>query len=284
LFRPADLGDYGATLSAAYVVDDGMHHSYVVAFTDLPGRQDVFHLTSSDGLSWQVDENDPFEDLGIGFSPPGPVPGSIVEVDDGWAMYFWGVPVTETQRSSIYRATADSPAGPWVADPEPVLEIGAAGMWDDLALDFPSVVVTDDGYEMLYSAVGTTRPGTSSIGLASSQDGIEWTKEPDRLIDAGDCGSGEADWAAMPRLLTSVDGYLLIYDAERTTAAARSDDLRDWECVGEGPLLSYRDVPGGSGGIHSFSVARDGDRIAVLVESLVEGGSVMWFGEGVELE
>jgi hypothetical protein len=33
-----------------------------------------------------------------------------------------------------------------------------------------------------------------------------------------------------------------------------------------------------------LAAARDGERLMVLVESLVEGGSEMWLGEALDLE
>ena len=71
---------------------------------------------------WHIDENPPFEELGLELSPPGPIPGSVIQAEDGtWVMYLWGVPAPQSEGAVIYRATASSPAGPWVADPEPVL-------------------------------------------------------------------------------------------------------------------------------------------------------------------
>ena len=78
----------------------------------------------------------------------------------------------------IYRATAPSPAGPWVADPEPVLGLGEAGAWDDLALDFPAVVPMGGGYLMLYGGIDGNE--TTRIGVATSDDGISWQKDPNR--------------------------------------------------------------------------------------------------------
>ncbi len=74
VLEASDLGDghYGAILSAAYFVADGLRHAYVVGFGDARGDQEVFHATSSDGLAWEIDENPPFEELGLELSPPAP--------------------------------------------------------------------------------------------------------------------------------------------------------------------------------------------------------------------
>ena len=95
MLEASDLGDghYTAILSAAYFVADGMRHAYVVGFADEPGDQEVFHVSSSDGLAWEIDEDPPFEQLGLELSRPGPIPGSVIQADDGtWVMYLWGIP------------------------------------------------------------------------------------------------------------------------------------------------------------------------------------------------
>src|SRR4051812_32614255 len=56
VLEASDLGDghYTAILSAAYFMADGMRHAYVVGFADEPGDQEVFHVSSSDGLAWEI--------------------------------------------------------------------------------------------------------------------------------------------------------------------------------------------------------------------------------------
>ena len=58
-------------------------------------------------------------------------------------------PAPGARGADLYRATAPEAAGPWTADPAPILR-GTAGAWDSQGLDFPSVVHTSTGYLMLY--------------------------------------------------------------------------------------------------------------------------------------
>jgi hypothetical protein len=269
-------GHYGAILSAAYFVADGLRHAYVVGFGDARGDQEVFHATSSNGLDWQIDENPPFDELGLELSPPGPIPGSVIQVGDGtWVMYLWGVPAPQSEGAVIYRATASSPAGPWVADPEPVLGLGEPGAWDDLALDFPAVVPMGDGYLMLYGGIDGTE--TTRIGVATSDDGISWQKDPEPVLAADSCGKLGARYAAQPRPIAMDDGYLLLFDQDRETAMATSTDGHAWTCVGPDPLLVAEDVPGGQG-IHTIAATDVDGGVSMLIESLIDGGSEIWLG------
>jgi predicted GH43/DUF377 family glycosyl hydrolase len=56
----------------------------------------------------------------------------------------------------------------------PVLDKGAPGEWDDSWIESPSVVKVGGTYYMLYTGVGT--PYRFGIGLATSPDGVAWTK------------------------------------------------------------------------------------------------------------
>ena len=279
MLEASDLGDghYGAILSAAYFVVDGLRHAYVVGFGDSRGDQEVFHATSTDGLTWEIDDTPPFEELGLELSPPGPVPGSVLQAEDGtWLMYLWGVPAPQVEGAVIYRATASSPAGPWVADPEPVLPLGEAGAWDDLALDFPAVVPMGDGYLMLYGGIDGSE--TTRIGVATSDDGITWNKDPEPVLMADSCGKLGARYAAQPRPIATATGYLMLFDQDRETAMATSSDGHAWTCVGPDPLLVAEDVPGGQG-IHTIAATGVDGEVSVLIESLIEGGSEIWLGE-----
>jgi hypothetical protein len=224
-----------------------------------------------------VDAEEPMRDLGLDLSPPGPIPASVLPAPGGgWMMFLWGAPAPSTRGAVLWRATADSPAGPWVADPEPVLPLGEEGAWDDVALDFPAVLPVDQGYHMFYGAVGGESPDRASIGRATSADGEHWIRAEGPVIEPGLCPGDTA--AAAPRVLETADGHLLLYNAERRVFAGRSDDALTWECAADDPLLTADDVPG-SEGIHTFAVAWFGERVLLLVESLVVGGSEVWLAE-----
>jgi hypothetical protein len=285
--RAAELDGehYGAVLTAAYTHYYGVHHAYLVGFGDLPGDQHVFHAMSADGLLWNLDREDPFASLGLDLSPPGPIPGTVLpDGGGGWLMYLWGVPSPLVEGALIYRATSDSIGGPWVADPDPVLELGASGAWDDRALDFPAVVGTDDGFVMAYSAVGYGRPGSTAIGWATSSDGIAWERAtPDTpLMESGVCGADTSQYVAAPRLVSTDDGYLMLFDSARREFAATSPDGVTWSCLSEVPLLAAEDVPE-SAGIHTIAATDVDARVSVLVESLTNRdgliGSDVWLGE-----
>ncbi len=99
--------------------------------------------------------------------------GKVYLDGDTWVMLF--VPALQKYQFAgvILRATAPDPTGPWTVTPEPVLTAGSVLEWDSGGLFMHSFLPTDDGYALYY------HPFRSGIGMATSPDGIAWTKYDD---------------------------------------------------------------------------------------------------------
>jgi hypothetical protein len=281
---PSELGAYGWALPGAFTFTDGAYHAWVVGFGAERGDQRVVHVTSPDARSWTVQPTQLEAELAVAFSPPGPIPTSVVELGEGrWAMYLWGTPAPETDRSSIWVATASSVDGPWTLATEPALAHGGIDDWDGRGLDFASVVRTDDGYLMLVSGANFAARAVASIGAATSEDGLVWEKRSEPVIPPGFCGAFDSLNASQSRLLADSDGgYLLAYggydgaeNGMRMGLATSSDGL-SWECRTSEPLLGADDIAG-STGIHTIATALggDGDPL-VLIEALMDDRSELW--------
>ena len=264
---PNEPEHYGATLAANYFTDGDTHHAYVVGFGPNVGDQQPFHATSADGVDWTVDPGDPLLTLESEFSPPGPVPGTVLQATDGeWVMYLWGTPAPLVNGAEIYRATAESPAGPWTMDADPVVPLGEPGEVDDLGLDFPAVLPTDDGWLMLYGANGGDAPHTARILLATSEDGITWEKQG-RVIGPEVCGGGEIDFMAMPRLFQQDGGLLAFAEMGNDVYALRSQDAVTWTCQ-EQPVFPISAIERGDR-VHTYAAGRDVDGgINLMIEAL----------------
>jgi hypothetical protein len=275
------LGGYLSVLPAAVAVQDGTIHAWVVAFGRTSGDQRVFHLTSPDGLSWEARDSDLAAELGVSFSPPGPIPTSVLAEEGGWVMYLWGVPAAGDSGSEIWRATAPGPAGPWTADRDPILTPGPAGAWDAAGIVFPSAVRTDAGWLMAYS--GARDSTVSAIGVATSDDGVTWTPRGSPVASPGFCGAFDDGALGQPRLISAPGGgYRLLYGGVHgqeigvSIGLGRSEDGVTWTCATPAPLVDAGAIPG-SNGIHTAAVAADGSTSPrMLVESLTASGSELW--------
>jgi predicted GH43/DUF377 family glycosyl hydrolase len=271
LFTPIDepivrrgaAGDWDDRFTdpGAVLYHDGMFHMFRNGFRGWPASVQIGYLTSQDGITWTEAQEDP-----VLFTDDVPYAGTaalassvLVEEDGTWVLYFytWAGAAADTT-SSIGRATADDPLGPWTVDAEPVLSPGSEGAWDSRQVMQPKVLQTDDGYVMYYSAVGTDLTGvTGQIGMATSPDGVTWTKYDDP--DTTDTLYAESDpitlvdegrLVSRPNVMQTPDGWVMLFrSADASTRrdhqvrAAASDDGITWTASAT-PLFTLTSLPG----------------------------------------
>lgn len=278
--------DRGAVLPGAVVRGaDGTYHAWVIAFADTPGTQEVHYLTSTDGLAWTEVPDASLEGLSEGFGNPGALPTSVLEEADGWTMYLVGTLASEQQGWDIYRATAPAPGGPWTRRAEPVLRRGEAGAWDAGGLDFPTVIATETGYSMFYSGIEAVSTTSGSIGKATSEDGIAWTKGDGPVLEPGLCGDFDARAVHQPRVIATADNLVMAYagyaepsDSRAIVGYADSLDEGDsWGCEWPWPGLDTSGLP--EGDVHTIAAFQRGERVALLVEWLSNDGTDIWLAD-----
>ena len=122
----------------------------------------------------------------------------------------------------------------WTLAPDPVLDLGAAGAWDESNVFVNGAVLTDDGRVALsyagnnYGSSAATQIGWGGIGLATGAHPLgPFTKEPEPVLPLGDAGAWD-DGAIHEHLLTRLDNgtYLLFYTGCERAARARDFLLR----------------------------------------------------------
>jgi len=216
----------------AVIFHEGKFHMFFNSFTSWPGIIQVGYTVSDDGYHWQMVQDAPvFTTDQIPFGDDKADVSSVIVMGDGtWVMYFHTVVGGE-----IGRATAASPLGPWAVDADPVLK-PTPDSWDQRGLGWPSVVKDGSEYRMYFGA--QTRGGYA-IGLATSTDGIQWTKHEKPVLTA------ETDWESVkvdrPRVTKSPDGWVMIYQAGlqvENRGIAISDDGIHWEKYPDNPIFN----------------------------------------------
>jgi hypothetical protein len=103
----------------------------------------------------------------------------------------------------------------WVKREGPVFE--ASERWEGRSLDRPRVVQTPDGLAMVYAG-----RDLNDRGLATSADGVSWTRVPGPAIERDDFPVSGRAWDAA---LLYRDGdleYLLEIGVERSTRIYRA--------------------------------------------------------------
>jgi predicted GH43/DUF377 family glycosyl hydrolase len=279
IIEAGDGGAWSRSLhnSGAVIFHNGQFHMFRNGYPALPGNAVIGYATSPDGVHWNHYEDNPVmrtED--VPYAPQMIMASSVhVESDGKWVMYFL---IWDTQQvpGAIGRATASSPTGPWIPDAEPVLLPGGEGAWDSAQVTQPIVLFDEAAKNYLMYYTGVDERNVERIGLATSQDGINWTKykdpsadsgpttESDPILEPGSSGEWDEAGAARGRVVRSPDGYVMIYRTPAvglgfTYGLAFSADGIQWTKYEDNPILKRDDIPNARGLFYPTFVYHDGD-------------------------
>lgn len=133
----------------------------------LSGQRGVGYAWSLDDIQWQQHPDNPLATLGGNAGP-------VIKDGELYKMWFTAGPVFK------YATSKDGIT--WNVHPDPVLALGEAGDWDaDIPVFAAECVIKQaDTYMLWYSgSQGTFPNATIQFGLATSEDGIHWTKYND---------------------------------------------------------------------------------------------------------
>lgn len=72
----------------------------------------------------------------------------------------------------------------WNRHPQPVLSPGSSGTWDSWAVHPGAIIKEDNIYKMYYTGFAN-QYGPWYIGIATSTDGINWSKKPTPILSGG---------------------------------------------------------------------------------------------------
>ncbi len=146
----------------------------------------------------------------------------------------------------------------WEKSPHnPILRVGPAGAWDNLAAKIPVAIRHAGQFHLFYSG----RDGRAKqIGFATSRDLIHWTKHPGNPVLRSRPGEWDALLSTMPAPVYQLDGryYLLFrgmksFYREQGLGVAVSDDLVHWRRFQNEPVMSPAEE------ISSLAVAQTAD-------------------------
>jgi predicted GH43/DUF377 family glycosyl hydrolase len=226
----------------------GRLHMLTNSFTRYPGASFVSHLTSEDGIEWRPDAGGPLlsneqiptahETFTTSFLTAG------ARAADGTWMAFGYTFEGPSADGFIWRATAPDIDGPWRVDRRPALEAGPDGSWDSVRVAEPSLVETGDGHLLFYT--GFDDAGVARIGVATSPDGVSWTKRAEPVFEGGAPWDGGS--VGNPQVVSTPDGYVMTYRTEAGGfgfGVARSSDGLTWQPSAANPIMTEDRSPRG---------------------------------------
>jgi hypothetical protein len=213
-------------LQPSVIIHDGTFYMYYTGVSG-NGIAAIGLATSSDGYFYEKLQGNPVLTHSEGGFDALEVSGANVIGDEtGWIMYYggresgWGPP------PFIGRATASDLSGPWTRSLLPVLTIGSPDEWDnDFISPFQVIPLDGGGYIMFYTGGDYASSINYQIGMATSADGLVWTKyddpsttdppyaQSDPVLTVGDTATADWDcrllWGGS--VLVNPNGYELYY-------------------------------------------------------------------------
>jgi predicted GH43/DUF377 family glycosyl hydrolase len=158
----------------------------------------------------------------------------------------------------------------WHKHPEPVLETGPRGAWDERGVGDPYVIRTGEWFYMYF--LGQDRARRQRLGIARSRDGIEWEKlRANPVLDVGPDAAFDENGLGEPAVWQSHGWWWMLYTGRdraehRRIGLARSRDGVTWERQPD--LVIAGDQPWNAKVICDPHVIVDAGRVRV------------WFGGG----
>ena len=194
------------------------------------GDQEIGRAYSVDGVTWVKDPNNPRIPINLAWEGNKISPSGLV-YEGGGAMKLW---YEGGSGAGVGLATSGDYGYNWTKEPSnPVLGKGASA-WDDWGVGEADVRVIDSQYVMMYKGYGSGGAPGAQFGLATSPDGVSWTKDPENPVITGDPGIGEADDLRAVHYLPLDDKHVATYSdstlQELTMAACLDEppDLHGW--------------------------------------------------------
>ena len=163
---------------------------------------------------------------------------------------------------------------------QPVMGIGSPGKWDDGSMTVGPVIKVDGEFRMYYSGRSPIY-GTIHIGLAISNDGLNWTKQPNPVLYAQTGWEQNIDPGDVIKINNT---YYLYYSGISSQGVkiglAMSQDGINWTRYSGNPILSASQ-PWESGGIYIPSVVKTGDKYYMVYQNYNSPGA---FGMATSLD
>jgi len=127
-------------------------------------------------FQWQDSPNSPVLSGSLNFEPNGVTDPNVIYENGTYKMWYAGAGYSKDFRIG-YAVSGDGIN--WNKNQTPILTHSYSG-WDVVGVRTPKVIKVGNLYKMYYG--GITSNTTSKVGLATSPDGVNWTKRPEPVL------------------------------------------------------------------------------------------------------
>ena len=167
----------------------------------------IGYATSADGIVW-VKHPYPVLDIGASGTWDDDRLGSSTVLFDGTKYRMWYGGTDGSHFRIGYATSTDGIV--WEKYPDPVLDLGESGTWDDDGVGGATVLFDGKEYQMWYA--GSSDASNNRIGHATSADGVEWNKHPQNpVLFPGESGTWDDDHVGNPTVLFNGVDYQMWY-------------------------------------------------------------------------
>jgi len=200
----ANLPNDLIAISDCWVIKEGATYKmwYTCGGANFPPdsllRSRICYCTSLDGIAWSKYSGNPVLDVSytggwdsLGVETVSIIIDSLAPANERYKMWYAGQYFNAYRYDFGYAYSADGIN--WTKHPTQVLEVGGATSWEGGFIEGPSVIKEGNMYKMWYAGYSLVN-GKTSLGYATSTDGMLWTK-----------------YANNPVMTTSTNGWDSIY-------------------------------------------------------------------------
>jgi hypothetical protein len=244
------------------LVHEGTFYMFYTGMND-DGIACIGLATSTNGYDFDKFQGNPVLAPSVsGFDSYHVARGAIIESSSGWVMYYGARELAAFGPGpSIGRATATDLSGPWTKSPDPVLTVGSPDEWDNGFIEPDNVLPLDDGTFIMFYHAGDYPTGMGyQTGMATSPDGLTWTKyddptttdppyaESDPVLKVGDPGDWDENRVWLCSVMQNDFGYEMYYTGRAYDniwgfGYATSPDGIEWTKYADNPIYTIDDDP-----------------------------------------
>jgi predicted GH43/DUF377 family glycosyl hydrolase len=251
-------------LSSSCVIRDGSEFKMYYTASDNSGYYRIGLATSSDGLSWTRYGSSPVINVGPTGSWDRYYAFYPCVIKDGSMYKMWYSGYGGSYYAIGYATSSDGKS--WTKySGNPVLTVGQYDQWDGYYAYMPCVIQDGSEYKMWYTGY-SQYTYTGAIGLATSTDGISWSKSPSNPCLATG-GPGSYDYSIFGcSVVKAANVYKMYYSGYDTNyyyniAYATSPDGSSWTKYNGNPLLARQGNGWEGNGVWSPSVLYDSAKL-----------------------